>query len=413
MNSCPRESRARRDAYERALAFTRFSPRREAAARSVDPSTLPVKSFIDEEIFGKLSAQNVPAAMLSSDAEFIRRIMLDLTGRIPAGAEVRAFAADENPGKRDALIDRLLYSPEFTDKWTMWLGDLLQNAATAQNRSQQIEGRNRLHEWIKGSIDSQKSFRDVAYQVITAVGNNFDRDTAASNFILRGFAPMGPAQDTADLLMMRTASIFLGLSHYDCLLCHDGRYHLDAVSAWGAKATRLEAWRMASHFTRVQMAGVSNERTDYYYNSILTTERTTGNYNLNTSSGNRPQRGALTIENRQVTSLTPVYRDGTAAAGQLARVLRASDDRRSDVCAELRKPVVEGDVQPGAGRTGGRVGPSAAGSEGGSTRGLDAPGIASGAAGETRSGGARQRFQPEGNAEADRIVLGLPAFFVV
>lgn len=308
-------SRARRDAYERTLAFTRFSARREAASRLAEPAAMPVKSFIDEEIFRKLSAEGVPSAPLASDEEFLRRVMLDLTGRIPSAAQIREFIANPDPGKRDALIDRLLYSPEFVDKWTMWLGDLLQNAAFAQNRSQQIEGRNRMHEWIKGSIDGQKSFRDIVFELITATGNNYDRDAAPSNFIVRGFAPMGPAQDTADLLLVRSASMFLGLSHYDCLLCHDGKYHLDSVSAWGAKATRLEAWRMAAHFSRVQTSRPTNDRQNYYYNSFLTTERATGAYNLNTNSGNRPQRAPLMIDGRQVASLTPVYRDGTPAGG--------------------------------------------------------------------------------------------------
>ncbi|NWF84179.1 MAG: DUF1549 domain-containing protein [Bryobacteraceae bacterium] len=308
-------SRARRDAYERTLAFTRFSSKREAASRLAEPSAMPVKSFIDEEIFRKLSAEGVPSAAVASDEEFLRRVTLDLTGRIPSAAEIREFIANPSAGKRDALIDRLLYSPEFVDKWTMWLGDLLQNAAVAQNRSQQIEGRNRMHEWIKASIDGQKSFRDVAFEVITASGNNYDSDSAPSNFILRGFAPMGPAQDTADLLLVRSASMFLGLSHYDCLLCHDGKYHLDSVSAWGAKTTRLEAWRMAAHFSRVQMSRVTNNRQDYYFNSTLTTERATGNYSLNTTSGNRPRRDPVMIDGRQVANLTPVYRDGTPAAG--------------------------------------------------------------------------------------------------
>lgn len=308
-------SRARRDAYERTLAFTRFSGKRDSASRLAEPSTMPVKSFIDEEIFRKLSAEGVPSAPLASDEEFLRRVTLDLTGRIPSAAEIREFTSNPDPGKRDALIDRLLYSPEFVDKWTMWLGDLLQNAAIAQNRSQQIEGRNRMHEWIKASIDGQKSFRDIAVELITAVGNNYDHDAAPSNFILRGFAPMGPAQDTADLLLVRAASMFLGLSHYDCLLCHDGKYHLDSVNAWGAKATRLEAWRMAAHFSRVQMSGVTSDRSNYYFNSILTTERATGNYNLNTTSGNRPMRAPVMIDGRQTASLTPVYRDGTPAAG--------------------------------------------------------------------------------------------------
>jgi hypothetical protein len=310
-----RESRARRDAYERTLAFTRYAGKRSTRALSVDPSAIPVKSFIDEEIFRRLSAEGVPSSALSSDEEFLRRVMLDLTGRIPAAAEIREFAANESPDKREALIDRLLHSPEFVDKWTMWLGDLLQNAATASNRSQQIEGRNRLHEWIKLSIDGQKSFRDIAHQVITATGNNYDAPTAPSNFVLRGFAPMGPAQDTADLLLVRSASMFLGLSHYDCLLCHNGKYHLDAVNAWASKVTRYEAWQMASHFTRVQMAGVTNDRANYYFNSIMTTERTAGTYDLNTTSGNRPRRDPVTIDGRRIVNVTPTYRDGKAASG--------------------------------------------------------------------------------------------------
>lgn len=310
-----RESRARRDAYERTLAFSRFAGKRAARPLSVDPSAIPVKSFIDEEIFSKLAAEGAPSAALASDEEFLRRLTLDLTGRIPSPAEIRDFTADTNPDKRATIIDRLLYSLEFTDKWTVWLGDLLQNAATASNRSQQIEGRNRLHEWIRLSIDGQKSFRDIAYELIAATGNNYDGATAPSNFILRGFAPMGPAQDTADLLLVRSASMFLGLSHYDCLLCHNGKYHLDSVNAWGAKTTRYEAWQMASHFTRVQMAGVSNDQTNYYFNSILTTERTAGTYDLNTTSGNRPRRDAVTIDNRRIVNLTPAYRDGKPASG--------------------------------------------------------------------------------------------------
>ena len=55
----------------------------------------------------------------------MRRIYLDLTGRIPSSDDVRAFLDDSSPNKRQALIDKLLYSSEFNDRWTMWMGDLL------------------------------------------------------------------------------------------------------------------------------------------------------------------------------------------------------------------------------------------------------------------------------------------------
>ncbi|MBI5280183.1 MAG: DUF1549 domain-containing protein [Candidatus Solibacter usitatus] len=306
-----RESRVRRDAYERTLAFSRALPN---SRTTVDPSQIPVRSFIDEEIFRRLQNDGVPSAALTTDEEFLRRVTLDLTGRIPSSADIRAFVADSNPEKRDTLIDQLIASPEFGDKWAVWLGDLLQNAATAQNRSQQIEGRNRLHEYIRDAIYTQKSWRDIAFEMVAAAGNNYDRETPGANFILRGQAVMGPAQDTYDLLLVRSASAFLGISHYDCVLCHNGKFHLELVHAWGVRTTRLEAWRMAAHFSRVTLQGYpGNDPANFYTNSTTVLERPTGAYDLNTNFGNRPNRTPVTIDGRSVASLTPIYRDGVAA----------------------------------------------------------------------------------------------------
>lgn len=306
--------RARREAYERTLAFARALPRTRAA-RTVPASQLPRRNFIDEEIFARLEAEGVPAAPLSTDEEFLRRVTLDLTGRIPSPADIRAFVADTDPDKRNKWIDRLLASEEFIDKWTLWLGDLFQNAATAQNRSQQINGRNAFYRWIRNALKEDKSWRDIATEIITASGNNYDAGTAGTNFLIRGFAPMGPAQDTYDLLLVKTASTFLGLGHYDCLLCHNGKYHLDMVSAWGTKVTRLEAQQMAAHFARLSMTARRTEATDYYYQSYDVTERANGFYVLNTNAGNRPNRAPALIDGRTVTNLTPVYRDGRPASG--------------------------------------------------------------------------------------------------
>src|SRR4030095_16561706 len=66
---------------------------------------------IDEIIAARLKAEGVEPAARSSDAEFLRRVSLDLTGAIPRVADVRAFLADERPDKRARMIDRLLDSP--------------------------------------------------------------------------------------------------------------------------------------------------------------------------------------------------------------------------------------------------------------------------------------------------------------
>ena len=66
----------------------------------------------------------MPHAPLADDATFFRRIHLDLTGRIPDGNEAREFAADPDPAKRDRLIDQLVGSVDWRDRWTYWHLDL-------------------------------------------------------------------------------------------------------------------------------------------------------------------------------------------------------------------------------------------------------------------------------------------------
>ncbi len=77
-------------------------------------------NFIDDHIFGKMERDGVPHALLAEDPEFIRRVRLDLTGRIPSPEEIRDFLADSSPDKRERLIDRLVGSPEFVDKWSYY-----------------------------------------------------------------------------------------------------------------------------------------------------------------------------------------------------------------------------------------------------------------------------------------------------
>jgi hypothetical protein len=269
-------------------------------------------NFIDDHIFNRLQAEGVPAAALAGDEEFLRRVTLDLTGRTPSPAAIRAFLADGSPDKRAREIDRLLESEGFVEKWTMWLGDLLQNARFATNRSQQAQGRNAMHDWIRRSVAEGKSFRDIAWETVATTGNNYDSTAPGVNFIVRSFAPMGPAQDTYDMMLQRSAQTFLGLGHYDCLLCHDGRGHLDSVSAWGAYATRAEAHRMAAFFSRTQMQRYrTDDQANPYFNSYIITNRAAGQYQLNVDFGNRPSR----ILPNGPQSYTPVYRDGRTPAG--------------------------------------------------------------------------------------------------
>ena len=279
----------------------------------LDPATVQHANFIDDQIFPALSAAGVQSAPISSDEEFFRRINLDLTGRIPAPADVLAFEADTTANKRANLIDTLLSSSAFVDKWTMWLGDIFQNNASAVAINRNVNGRNAFYQYIYNAVAGNKSFKEMAYEIVTATGNNYDSPNAAG-FVLNGIAPGGPAQDTYDMTLVKTTQAFLGLDHYDCLLCHNGRGHLDQLTLWGGQTTRSQAEEMAAFFSRVNRPGyafpsgtpTATQQANSYYQSFIVSDNTSGTYGLPTTYGNRPNRSLIGT----LTAAPPIYRDG-------------------------------------------------------------------------------------------------------
>lgn len=292
-----RASRARHQAFQRTIGVSPSLARTKAAAATN-------RNFIDEEIFGRLQAMNVAPAPLSSDEEFLRRIYLDLTGRIPGPEQVRAFLADTTAGKRDTVIDNLLGSQEFTERWTMWMGDLLQNTSnlTSAAINRGPAGRNAFQTYIKNSVADGKSLKTMAIEVVSATGNIYEPSTGAANFPLGASTSMGPDQDTYDTMLAKTTATFLGISSYDCLLCHNGRGHLTLVSSWGAGQTRMAAQQMAAFFSRMTFSPASSPA-----RSFAVSDSSASGYSLNTNSGNRPDRNPVGT----ISLVAPLYRDAT------------------------------------------------------------------------------------------------------
>lgn len=280
----------------------------------VPPQSMPRKNFVDDLIFAKMQSAGVESAPVCTDEEFLRRVTLDLTGRIPSPTDVTNFLKDQNPNKRDILIDALINSSEFVDKWTMFFGDLYKSNSTANNINRFIGGSEAFHKYIHDSIEQNKSYAQMATEMITARGDSYvDGQT---NFIVGGFVPMGPAQDTYDGYAVNTAQVFLGLSSMDCLLCHDGAGHLDAVNLWGSKITRADAWGMAAFFARTRRQTVTAGTNLQKY---TVTEATSGEYDLNTTTGNRSSR--LPMGN--VRSVAPKFMFGNRGG------VSSGEDRRT------------------------------------------------------------------------------------
>ncbi len=264
----------------------------DAGLRLVQASDVPRKNFIDDILFDKMENDGIASAPLCTDEEFLRRVYLDLTGRIPSPGDVTSFLQDQDPYKRDAVIDRLLGSPEYIDKWTMFFGDLYRNTQFATNINLYFGGREAYYNYIKTSIAENRSYDQMAREMIANNGDSFVNGEV--NFTVLGNVPMGPAQDTMDGLAVRVATTFLGLSSMDCLLCHNGAGHLDAVNLWGSKVTRAEAWGLSAFFarTRRQSQNVSTN-----YQKYIISENASGEYLLNTNSGNRQARTPINGKN--------------------------------------------------------------------------------------------------------------------
>src|SRR5262245_3086057 len=151
---------------------------RDGAARVVMPAEAataptPRKNFIDDYIFGRMEKDGVKPAPMSSDFEFLRRVTLDLTGRIPSLPDLYAFAGDPNPNKRDQVIDKLVWSYEFLDKWTMFFGDLYKNSVTGVNVTRYQQGRDAFHDFIYSSLAANKPYDQMVREMITGEGDNF------------------------------------------------------------------------------------------------------------------------------------------------------------------------------------------------------------------------------------------------
>jgi hypothetical protein len=273
----------------------------------VPPQDIPRKNFIDNILFDRMQRDSIASAPISTDEEFLRRAYLDLTGRIPAAADVTAFLADPSVGKRDGLIDRLVGSPEYVDKWTMFFGDLFRNNARSVNVQRFSGGRDAFYNYIKDAISKNKPYNQIASEMIASNGDNFVDGQV--NHIIGGIVPMGPQQDTMDGTAVNTASMFLGINALDCLLCHDGAGHLDSVNLWGAQRTRLEAWGMSAYFARVRRQPQVISQQPNYRKFILS-ENPNGEYQLNTDFGNRQTRAPI---NGQST-VAPKYILGTGSA---------------------------------------------------------------------------------------------------
>ena len=273
---------------------------------------------IDRYLFPAMAKANVTPAPPTTDYEFVRRVTLDLTGRIPTVEQVTSFVASNARDKRAAYIDSLLASPQWLDKWTIYYGDFFQN----NSRNTQIvrfpDGVVAFNKYIHDSLSSGKPYDQMVREIISAQGTD-SYTQGELNWLVGGVVTGGPVQDIWDQQTANIADSFLGITYVNCLLCHNGRGHLDSINLWGSQTTRLQAWWLSSFLSHTTTPRTTVSQNVYYWG--LADNPAAANYPLNTTTGNRPARQPVgTVKN-----VAPQYLFGgqTPAKGQNYRAALA------------------------------------------------------------------------------------------
>jgi WD40 repeat protein len=189
----------------------------------------PANNKIDELVAAKWQRLKIQPSELCTDAEFLRRVTLDLTGLPPTADQVRAFLADqrETRVKRDELIDKLLESDASIDYWTNKWADLLQVNGKFLGR----EGATAFRDWIRQQVASKRPYDEFVKEIVTASGSNKSHPAASYYKVLR----------TPDMIVENTTHLFLSI-RFNCNKCHDHPFE-----RW----TQNQYYETAAFFARV------------------------------------------------------------------------------------------------------------------------------------------------------------------
>jgi len=176
------------------------------------PATKSTRSFdskdLDTQLERELAKAGVPLAGPIDDATFLRRVYLDLTGRLPTPAATLEFSRDTRPGKRSEVIDSLLATDEYARNWARyWRDVVLFRSAAAKN---QLDPQ-ALEDWF---VEQFK--QDVGWDRITAellIADGKEKEIGPNNFMIG-------AERKPERMAAETARVFMGIN-VQCAECHD------------------------------------------------------------------------------------------------------------------------------------------------------------------------------------------------
>jgi len=164
------------------------------------------RNFVDDLVFANLKEIGVPPSPLCDDSTFIRRVSLDIGGRLPTADETAVFLASQDADKRDQVIDALLRSPDYADffanKWTAMLKNRRDDASDMTSNFA-------FYAWVRDSLLANKPYDQIVRELLAATGTVIANPPVA--WYKRVKEPKQQLEDVAQL--------FLGV-RMQCAQCH-------------------------------------------------------------------------------------------------------------------------------------------------------------------------------------------------
>ncbi|MDX2038354.1 MAG: DUF1549 and DUF1553 domain-containing protein [Isosphaeraceae bacterium] len=188
----------------------------------------PANNQIDVLVNRKLDRLHLLPSELCDDETYLRRVTIDLIGRLPTPEERRGFLADERKDKRRAYADSLIHRDEFDDVWVMKWAELLQ-IRTINGISP--KGLQLYDRWLRDRVRSGVTIDRIARELIPAVGGTFENP--AVNYF--------QTETTPQIIAENVAQVFLG-TRIQCAQCHNhpfDRWTLDDYYGFASFFSRI------------------------------------------------------------------------------------------------------------------------------------------------------------------------------
>jgi len=216
-------------------------------------------ALINRQIRDAWKENGLRPSKRAPDAEWCRRVYLDLVGRLPTVEELDSYTSGKSSNQRELLVDRLLgsgYEEDFSRNWsTLWTNTLVGRTGGRERRS--LINRSALEDYLKRSILESKPYDQLAVELITATGSTDPEDedfSGAVNFLVEKLGDDG-VQAT-----VMTAQIFLGTA-VQCTQCHNHPFN---------ETRQNQFWELNAFYRQTAMERIPDpERENRYYARVI------------------------------------------------------------------------------------------------------------------------------------------------